>query len=59
MKTTNALTYTVAMMVAPGQCSMAILLEQVKFECMEKDLFIGKWFAFFLLLWQILFPGQP
>jgi len=34
----------------PDQCSMAVLLEQVKFECMEKDLFIGKWFAFFLVL---------
>jgi len=46
------------MAVEPDQCSVARMVEQVVFECMKKDLFMGKWFAFFLVLWQILFPGQ-
>jgi len=58
MKTSNSLAQTVLMAVEPDQCSVARMLEQVVLECMKKDLFMGKWFAFFLVLWQILFPGQ-
>jgi len=58
MKTANALGLALLMALEPIQRSCAGTREQRKYKCIEKYFIEAKSFAFFLMVWQILFPGQ-